>query len=62
MGKRRRKRRRRRRKRMTRGGGKEGVEEEEKNYTVEGKKIDNHEKINKEKVGDRRKMEVEEGV
>ena len=59
MGKRRRKRRRIRRKKKTSGGGDEGVEVEEKNYTVEGKKMKNDEKINKKEVEDRRKMEAE---
>jgi len=57
MGKRRRKRRIRRRK-IIRGGE---CGEGRKKYKVEGQNMENVEKINKEEVGDRGKMEVEEG-
>jgi hypothetical protein len=42
------------------GGG--GCEGGRKNYTVGGQNIKNVEKINRKKVGDRKKMEVEEGL
>jgi len=57
MGKRRRKMRIRKRKWKSEGGCEGGRQ----NYTAGGQNMDNVEKINREEVRDRRKMEVEEG-